>query len=819
MRWTMLLLFSLAPLCHAPVASAQRKEKFIPPEIKKIHIGFQTFQDDERTTYKVGLWTPIYVQLSGGTDGIKAKDNSVPYVEIETNDSEDVATKIKFHVDVEPEKERTFIGYLKTGHMGQNFSEVKVTLVDAQGHKFTPRSQELSRSLDIDRHLYLVIGSKMLELNRAIKLMNKPAPDDKDFLPNDRWDSNFRQLVFETHADRLPDMWFGYNGLDLMVLATEDNRPFLTTLNGHPAKLKAIAQWVRRGGRLIVPISPQQQDVVAELLQSSAWQPPIPVTPPRAGEDLRFPKLPGLHSWGGDTLQNNDSPIPVATLDPGKVPPGDWKVLLESSDARDARPMVTQVRYGLGQITYLALSLADRDFNNWAAREKFLQTLIGQTVPKAPARVEDFDRRFGGRDVPKDVTTELVSKLDEFDVTVIPFGYVALFIILYILVVGPLDFVLLKYVFKRLEWTWITFPSVVLAVSVIAYFAAYTLKGRDLKINKVDIVDFDLRTHLDKQTRQPASFRAYGQSFFTILSPRIQNYTIGLEPNPLFWGGEVKKVKKEGKDVDEVLSADLLSWLGRPSGGMHDMGRGGSGGFFRNAYEFTEDASALQGVPIPVWTTKTFTASWEHKLGNPPFVADLFYHQNPAKDMKITGELANHLGVDLTDVWLIYAKRFYRIEGGLKSVKRGGQTRKLEISGLVAPDATEWVRHVDAKETGARAWAADPTELVKQILFTEAVDPQGIVRNHLLRPLDQSWRLQEEPRDSDRPTREAILFGRVKYVNGSADALMRDAKAPLPTKLWIGDTPETGKAWPDAPGNMNQDTYIRVSLALRPGDE
>src|SRR5439155_5674973 len=103
---------------------------------------------------------------------------------------------------------------------------------------------------------------------------------------------------------------------------------------------------------------------------------------------------------------------------------------------------------------------------------------------------------------------------------------------------GLIDFILLQYVFKRLEWTLITFPAVVLGVSVLAYFTAFALKGRDLKINKVDIVDFDLRTTSDAK-----NVHAYGQSFFTILSPRIQNYTVGLEPNPPFWGGEIQKVK------------------------------------------------------------------------------------------------------------------------------------------------------------------------------------------------------------------------------------------------------------------------------------
>src|SRR5260370_10474318 len=144
------------------------------------------------------------------------------------------------------------------------------------------------------------------------------------------------------------------------------------------------------------------------------------------------------------------------------------------------------------------------------------------------------------------------------------------------LVVGTLDFFLLKYVLKRLEWPWLRSPVVCLAVSVIAYFAAYALKGRDLKINKVDIVDFDMRT-------SPAAenVHAYGQSFFTILSPRIQNYTIGVEPNPLFWGAEVEK---------KVMSVDLLSWMGRPSGGPHGMGRYGSAGFFRKPYYIRGDA-------------------------------------------------------------------------------------------------------------------------------------------------------------------------------------------------------------------------------------
>ena len=53
----------------------------------------------------------------------------------------------------------------------------------------------------------------------------------------------------------------------------------------------------------------------------------------------------------------------------------------------------------------------------------------------------------------------LIHGLESFDgVPVISFGWVALFILIYIVVVGPLDYFFLKKVVKRLELTWVTFP-------------------------------------------------------------------------------------------------------------------------------------------------------------------------------------------------------------------------------------------------------------------------------------------------------------------------------------------------------------------------
>jgi hypothetical protein len=801
-----------------PAFAQDQPKKFKEAEVKKIHVGFQTFQDDERTVYKAGLWTPVYVTLFGGTDGIQQKPNypRPPYIEIETVDSEEVGTQIRVPVvAVPPNESQMFIGYVKTGHLGRNLSEIKVTL-HANGREYTPRSIEPTSSLNINAHLYLVLGSKMDDLSKAVKRMDKQQqPNEKEF--DFGAETGLRNVVFETNADRLPDMWFGYNGIDLIVLTTEKKK-FLDELQAKPEKVKALSQWVRRGGRLIIPVAPANQDKIAALLENKAWQPPIPVIPSRIAEKSNYTRLDGFEQMGGGEPYQRFDPknpeeklnIPIATFDTSNAA-NNWEVIKTNAVDPNARPLIARVCYGLGQIVYVAVSLEDTTFFEWKnGKHKFLESLISQFAPTSPSRNEENEFRRMGMAGSNDLATDLINQLDNFDVKVIPFGYVALFIVLYILVVGPLDFFLLKYVFKRLEWTWITFPAVVLAVSVIAYFAAYALKGRDLKINKVDIVDFDLRTSLDKKG-VPTQPYAYGQTFFTILSPRIQNYTIGVEPNAEFWGEKADKVK----------SVDLIGWMGRPSGGMNDMGRGGSSSFFRKPYLFAEDASALQGVPIPVWTTKAFSASWEQRLPKTPFKAELVYHHE--KEIRLSGKLENHLGVDLVDTWILFDGRSYPIAGGLKRMDKEALAKDIELTTVSAQEIKAWAAsgQVNPQDGEVRIWTSNPATLIKQMLFIGKVDVNNSVRNHLLRPLDLGWRVDkiENLGRRDRQTREAVLFGRTRFASGNAESITADKANPVATKIWLQDIPDEGKTRPELIGTMNQDTFVRIILPIRSAEE
>ena len=313
-----------------------------------------------------------------------------------------------------------------------------------------------------------------------------------------------------------------------------------------------------------------------------------------------------------------------------------------------------------------------------------------------------------------------------------------------------------------------------------------------------------MRTSVDAkgQTKKAA---AYGQTFFTILSPRIQNYTIGVEPNPLFWG----------QNAQQPASADMVSWLGRFDhniwGGVG--GRGGGQGFFRKPYRYEADAVGLLDVPIPVWTTKSFHASWEMTNLAPPLQADLSYAQG--KDLKITGTLKSGLAVDLDNVWLFYLEHAYPIEEGLPK----GAEIKVRFEGRHKKFISEWEaggKDGDRLQTAQGLY--NPSSLLRKTQFNERLlDNANTSRNHALRLLDLSWRLREEPLAiRDTSIREAILVARVKFTTGSAEALTRDANQPLPTNLWLGDLPSANKVRPPLAGLMAQDTFVRILLPVRP---
>ncbi len=714
--------------------------------------------------------------------------------------------------------------------LARNAAEVVVDVVNVrteQPIKSTKISQADIDILGAEYYGYLAIGDRATTLYRALnkkqgvgkggggmgrgQILDDPQPaDGQDLEDGNRFFAHLDQV------SQMPTTWFGYQSADTVVLLTSKQQ-FATDLNSgkqddpFAVRREALAEWVRRGGKLIISVSQNHQEVNQILEQMKI----IDLT---IEGRAQLPALPGVTRWVGSTalfrgLQPKGQPGPIVEIAKLKPGPGVQVLAYDRENAGPgAYPVIVQAPCGLGRVIVTAFDLNEPPFTTWRDGREAFWTRIKDLVEPAnldqAANNDPWGGRGGFNQNSPELTGKLVKSLENFpDVPVISFGWVALFILIYILIVGPLDYFFLKKVVKRLELTWITFPAVVIVISAVAYFAAYYLKGNDLRINKVDVVDVDLR-----------GGHVYGSTWFTLFSPRIQNYTIGVEP-ATGWGPE---------ETDPKKFSPLVGWMGRPEDTWNG-GRGGSQGLFRRAYNYAPDLSkeykdqpagaGLLGVPIQVWSTKSFSASWFHVIREDELIEARI---TAAKDdpTKPSGTITSHLPVELRDVVFFYRNNYYPLENLIPGTpqridgKMGqkGNPQTWLSQGLAGQNLPA------GNKKSSPYYNQDPAmpvgSYMKSILFysnqANNVQQAG-TRNSGLRSLDQKWRIE------DTNSNELVVFGRAvppqgKTNNGPAEEVSQGGLSA--SKLWLGKLPGTGKRDPLA-GTLSQETYVRIYIPVK----
>jgi hypothetical protein len=781
--------FALVSLLLLPAAAAAQSGRD-KVQVQFVRIGFppgpQLGDTEEEvigsgqrpTLHKPGAWTPVYVTVinNGKYDPDPKKDGPAEVV-VEVYDCDDTAHN--YTVPLPPIKvddpPATVVAYTRAG---SRYSDFTVRVQTTAGRELCQATKTSTPGLDPQEILYLALGSRLPGLRLPGQAANRnPNPDQS---------GGRAEAAVLTRVPELPPHWLGYGAADVVILATGD-RTFMNSLIGDSTRTAALAEWVRRGGRLLI-LAGANHDVLNGSPDLKALLPADIDPKGYKAQDLTlFWKEGGAVAV--EPLPRQAQGLELPKLLPRDKPARGYRVLMDAPKApgADASPLIVQGPYGLGQVTLSVLALDREPFIHWPGRAAFWEQLLTRAGPRVSVNVVNQPNyRYGprgayGPEAEADAQLQAINQqLESFEgVPVISFGWVALFILLYILVVGPLDYLFLKKVVKRLELTWVTFPTVVLAVSAAAYFTAYYLKGSDLRINKLDLVDIDLQTQ-----------RAYGRTWFSVFSPRIQKYTVGVEP-------------AAGWAVPERPGLDTaVSWFGVPKQSRQSL--------FRHSYDYAPLAEGLRGVPIQVWTTKGFQASWQAPLAKdrPAFESRL--RHPPGKPDDLIGSVVSHLPAPLEDAALIYRGEVARLGTLLPDAPKAvtAQTRvkfSAWLSGAEQPADTAPGDQGFAKPVVA---PPDANSLHVSLLFAEAAAGRGDPNNASLREVDQSWRVDEENRD------EVILVGRLRQEQGDAEAIT--AGPASPSRLWLGELPSSGQPRPPLAGRLRQDTVVRVFIPIAP---
>lgn len=769
-----------------------------PPRIDSVRIGLPA---GEGGASRNGAWTPLAITLRGGSGG---NPQGAYRLRIETTDLEEIAYQVHVAVPaLSGDSLREVQAYVVPGGDGAGF-RVHLETGDGKPLHATPRlTRANSRDLIVGRDDVLVFaaGAGLAGLKRAVERLDRP--DGKAAVSDD---GPRRHVVHAEDVALLPDHWTGYDAVDVVVLTT-GKRDFVLQMTADTAASRraALLEWVRRGGQLVLSVGRNHQEVAALLVR---W--PLLGCGVTGSETVR--SLPIVSTqWCNRVGKPPLAQVEVATLAPG----GDVNVLVRE----ERRPVIVQAACGTGRVVLVAFDLDAAPFSTWDGQDDFWARLQAEVAPQPPGRASrkpaeggKADAGAGGSTPKYDLEAELQRGLETFeDVPVLSFGWVALFILFYLVLIGPLDYFVLKRLFKRLELTWITFPLTVIVVSVAAYAVAYHVKGTDLRINQIDLIDVDL--HPGPGGVPP---QVHGSAWFTLFSPRVASYTVGIEPDRRAWTAA----------PPEGAPGPTLTLL---EAGERVL-RAGSQGLFKRPYEIADDASGLRRVPIPVWATRSFTADWRAPAPVKAPVVGIHDDVGPVRMARdgsgLVGRLTNHLPVRLQDVTLFYRGRAYfldRLEPGewkrlepLFAAEARGQNRdpgpwfadQTLAPGLpLAPSG----RPINAAFLQGRS----AFQLMKPLLFFRAAE-RGGSSNAGLRRLDQSWRLRELPQypaPERTPYRdEAILVARVPMLADTFPVAAGDPSAP--TRLWLGRLPGEGD-WPQTAGFLTRETYLRVFLPVQ----
>jgi hypothetical protein len=816
-RFFLLALFWFISYVH-PIAAADYPVKITGVRIGLPVAGKPNDREDPAVNpnvAKFATWSPVYIDLElHGTVGEAAE------ITIDSTDPDEIDTTLTVPLNLVgldagsriAAVERGTVGYVRPAGSG----EVVLVVRRANGGAALsePYRVRSLRPRDALTYVVLTLGAPIPGFE-----LPKPLVGATEQLPGIR--GGRVEVTSLSAVNQLPDRWFGYEGANVAVLNTAPGSDeFIKRLFGEHAseadkiRREALIEWLRRGGRLLITVG-ENAEVVAKLPALGQLL-PFSVN---AAQPVRRPGTIAL-SWTARESTSLTSTLsgalglksgvfPVANL----VPRSDRtaRVLIPTKDRlKDIKDVLAaQSAYGLGRVTVLGFDLDRPPFTEFTERAEFWDWVLREGgANRASAGSEGKPRPglSGATEEEDEVAIALRTHLDTFDgIPVVSFGWVAVLIILYILLIGPIEYFFLKRVFGRLELTWITFPIIVLTVSLAAYFTAYSLKGRDLKINKLDVLDVD-----------SASNRVYGTTWFTIFSPRIETYNLAITPGEE-WCGE--------KDPPGTM----VSWVGAP--------RGGRASLLRRGYRYHAGEDGLENVPIQVWSTKSFIANWSGSIDrslkgearSSTLVESRLQHP-PGDPATVIGTFVNRMPIPvLSDCVVFYAGQAYPLSGG---TIRSGETIRLVLDkGVLAsqwlqkegrleevlrrvpsyaerPGATRIATPQAASATGATPF--DHSFPFWGVFFHEASLTYGegvIPRNASLRWLDQSWRLDPVNRG------EVMLIGRVPPASGPAEETLSGPNAG--SRLWLREFPGSESTRTPLAGSGRQETWVRVFIPVR----
>jgi len=545
--------------------------------------------------------------------------------------------------------------------------------------------------------------------------------------------------------NELPDDPRGWEAVDL-ILMTGGQASLVESIT--PPAQEALKSHILQGGRLLLAAGSS----APAFLSSAQWVGPL--VPQLTGAAPQAVAAASVEAFVSAQEPLSDNPLAAGLDAKGN------RVLLPARNLdREAWPAAVEHLSGFGRTLVLGLDLDQPPIADWASRFAILEKL----VPEVFALEEIPPVTEAGYN---DLAGQLHESLDRFNaVGEVPFSWLALMLLGYAAVVGPLDYWLVNRPWRRPWLTWITFPMVVVLLSTTIWSMIVRTRPAIEQINALTVVDFAPRQRVMRV-----------RSWQQVLVPRAERLDLRVVPGP--W-------------LPQPLGG-WVSWRGRGAESIQGARFVSAQAAYQLAGRQTvpSDQPAIVGLPLAPGATRGLdvgcSGPWSTEL-------ESNLVQIAGSDL-LRGGFRNPLSSDLYDGVLIYRNWVYTLP---KTVPAGG---RVEDVSLLVQKNFRWRlsrRQLVGGGSESEPWdplaANDLERLAEMLLFHDAAGGTKYSRltHRWLSTLDLSFVLSHET---------AILMGRtlepglqlVRADSGSmaADREVSLARVLLPVEIDTSPVPE-----------------------------
>lgn len=542
------------------------------PVVLLVDAGFDNY-------FRAGQWIPIQIQVSNDGAGFSGRLTVRP----ETS-GRSVSSAFSTPIDLPTGSDKTAFLYIQAQPVA---STVIVELIDDEGVRIADQPIGLT-AIDARDALHMVVsgtGANTIPLNNVVQ-----------------GGYTARQARWE--VDNIPSDVAAMQAIDTLILY--DVQSDELTID----QVETITAWVAVGGHLIVIGGPSWAQTSSGL---SADLLPFMPNSSQNIDDI---------STIAEYLGNSDALSTRTFISTGDVSENS-SVLVETAEGL---PLYIRRELGTGNIDFMTVDPTLEPLRSWSNLSQFWFTVLSNPAPEPGWQRGFLDLQDAARSLAILPNVELLP----------PVSSMMIFILAYILVIGPVNYFILSRINRR-AWAWVTIPLFIVGFTLLAWNVGFNLRGNDVIVSRLFVVQSFSDTDI-----------AYQDELVGVLSPRREIYDITAPSNTTL---EILP----GVEDNSPFSANISRTTAEVSQGQ---------------------TFAVNNIPIDGGIFANFALSSVVTAPNISGSATLAYLPNLVSDdtrenlptaQSIRGVVRNDSDVTLEDVIIMTRNRFYRVEGDLEA--------------------------------------------------------------------------------------------------------------------------------------------------------